>query len=323
MNEFSIVCGKFSDPDRTAGGERRASVPLTGLRTLWINTGSLCNITCRNCYIESSPDNDRLAYIRAGEVAAYLDEIADLGLPTREIGFTGGEPFMNPEILEIIEETLLRGHEVLILTNAMQTMQRPRLKDGLLDLRDRFADRLTLRISIDHYTQRLHEEERGAGSWSKTIEGTDWLAANGFEIAVAGRTYCGESEESLRAGYARLFDVRNWPVDACDPAALVLFPEMDERVEVPEITEACWDILGKRPSDVMCASSRMVVKRKGADAPVVLPCTLLPYDPAFEMGGTLAEAARANGGMFAHGAVKLCHRHCAKFCVLGGGSCSV
>ena len=54
----------------------------------------------------------------------------------------------------------------------------------------------------------------------------------------------------------------------------------------------------------------------------MLPCTLLPYDPAFEMGETLEEAARADGGMFEAGAVKLCHPHCAKFCVLGGGSCS-
>ena len=98
---------------------------------------------------------------------------------------------------------------------------------------------------------------------------------------------------------------------------------MDVRADVPEITES---LLGhsaaRAPNDVMCASSRMVVKRKGAAAPVVLPCTLLPYDPAFEMGATLAEAARADGGMFDHGAVKLCHPHCAKFCVLGGGSCS-
>ena len=91
---------------------------------------------------------------------------------------------------------------------------------------------------------------------------------------------------------------------------------------MPEITTACWGILHKSPRDVMCASSRMVVKRKGASAPVVLPCTLLPYDVAFEMGPTLAAAPHADGGMFADGAVKLCHPHCAKFCVLGGGSCS-
>lgn len=122
--------------------------------------------------------------------------------------------------------------------------------------------------------------------------------------------------------YQRLFDERGWKIDAQDRMRLVLFPEMDERVDVPEITTACWGILNLSPDAMMCASSRMVVKRKGADRPAVLPCTLLPYDEAFEMGGTLAEAGFANGRMFRDGAVKLCHPHCAKFCVLGGGSCS-
>ena len=90
-------------------------------------------------------------------------------------------------------------------------------------------------------------------------------------------------------------------------------PEMDGRLDVPEITEQCWGILGVTPESIMCASSRMVVKRKGDDRPVVLPCTLLPYGSEFEMGHTLADAA---------GAVKLNHPHCARFCVLGGGSCS-
>ncbi|HET7852808.1 MAG TPA: 4Fe-4S cluster-binding domain-containing protein, partial [Methyloceanibacter sp.] len=93
---------KFRDPDWTASGERRAQVPLQALRTLWINTGSLCNIECRNCYIESSPENDRLAYIDRTEVASFLDEIEREALPTREIGFTGGEPFMNPDILAML-----------------------------------------------------------------------------------------------------------------------------------------------------------------------------------------------------------------------------
>jgi len=74
--------GKFRDPDFTAAGEPRARVPLEALRTLWINTGSLCNIECRNCYIESSPENDRLAYMTRAEVASFLDEIAREGLPT-------------------------------------------------------------------------------------------------------------------------------------------------------------------------------------------------------------------------------------------------
>jgi hypothetical protein len=42
---------KFRDPRITAKGETRAQVALTALETLWINTGTLCNITCANCYI--------------------------------------------------------------------------------------------------------------------------------------------------------------------------------------------------------------------------------------------------------------------------------
>lgn len=313
---------KFTDPDRTAKGEPRARVALDRLETLWINTGTLCNIECVNCYIESSPANDRLEYITAREAGLFLDEIRTLGLGTREIGFTGGEPFMNPEIIAMAEDSLSRGHEVLILTNAMRPMQRERVKAGLLALLARYGRRLTLRVSLDHYTRKLHETERGPRTWERTLEGLDWLSARGFRAAIAGRTCWNEDEASAREGYARLIAEHGWPVDPRDPAALVLLPEMDELADVPEITERCWGLLGVHPSEIMCATSRMVVKRKGAAAPVVLPCTLLPYDPAFEMGGTLRESFGADGGMFERGAVKLCHPHCSKFCVLGGGSCS-
>ena len=63
---------KFRDPLITAEGERRAVVALTHLKTLWFNTGSLCNITCQNCYIDSSPTNDRLAYMTTPEARKRL-----------------------------------------------------------------------------------------------------------------------------------------------------------------------------------------------------------------------------------------------------------
>ena len=315
-----IEPAKFSDPDWTAKGERRASVPLDRLATLWINTGTLCNITCANCYIESSPQNDRLAYITTSEVIPFLDEAKALG--TSEIGYTGGEPFLNPDFLEILRASLDRGFNVLVLTNAMLPMQRPRIKMGLLELKQQFGGRLTLRVSLDHYTAALHEKERGPRTFAKTVAGLGWLSANGMRIAIAGRTCWHENDQDARAGYAALIAEHIWPIDPADYAALVLLPEMDGKHDVPEITTGCWGILKKSPSQMMCASSRMVVKRKGADAPVVLPCTLLPYEPAFEMGETLDQAALADGGMFDHGAVKLCHAHCAKFCVLGGGRCS-
>jgi sulfatase maturation enzyme AslB (radical SAM superfamily) len=314
--------GKFEHPDWTATRERRASVALERLETLWINTGTLCNITCQNCYIESSPANDRLAYITRAEAAAYYDEIAAQGLGTREIGFTGGEPFMNPQMLGLIEDALGRGFEALVLTNAMQPMQRPRIKNGLVDLNRRFGTRLTLRVSLDHHSQFLHEAERGAHTWKKALAGLDWLSSNNFRLAIAGRTCWGESEEEARAGYGRLVAERGWPVDVASPFELVLLPEMDIEQDVPEITTRCWAILNKKPGDMMCATSRMVIKRRGAPTPTVLPCTLIPYDSSFEMGSTLKQASTADGGMFVAGSVKLCHPHCSKFCVLGGGSCS-
>jgi len=170
-------------------------------------------------------------------------------------------------------------------------------KPALLRLWDHYSDRLTIRVSIDHYGPRVHERE----------------ARNGFSLHVASRRFSGEPEAVIRKGFAGLFANLGVAIDAKDPVALTVFPEMDRAAEVPEITEACWGILGKSPESVMCATSRMVVKRKGAVHPAVIACTLLPYDPRFELGATLGEAG---------GTVPLNHPHCAKFCVLGGCACS-
>ncbi|WP_296764740.1 radical SAM protein [Sediminimonas sp.] len=313
MKDLNANAGKFTDPRTTADGSPRATVALERAETLWFNTGSLCNITCANCYMESSPSNDALVYITAAEVSEYLDQIDSRGWAVREIGFTGGEPFMNPDMIASARAALSRGYEVLILTNAMRPMMRPGMQAGLAALIDEFGARLTLRISLDHWSEDMHDAERGHGAFARTLEGMAWLRERGARMAVAGRTTWDETDAQSRAGYAALYARHGFDIDAHDPAMTVLFPEMDETVEVPEITTDCWNILGKRPGDVMCASSRMVVKRKGADRPAVLACTLLPYAPEFELGETLAEAERD---------VALNHPHCAKFCVLGGASCS-
>jgi MoaA/NifB/PqqE/SkfB family radical SAM enzyme len=297
---------KFQDPFITAKGERRAGVALRALETLWFNTGTLCNLTCRTCYMESSPRNDRLAYLTLADLRSYLDEIARDDLPTRLIGFTGGEPFLNPAFADMLRETLARGFDVLVLTNAMKPMRKRR--DDLLALHAAYGERLRLRVSLDHHTPAVHEAERGRRSWAPTIEGLLWLVRNGFAVDVASRMLTGQNEADLRAGFAALFDELDVPIDADDPVRLTVFPQMDIGRDVPEITEACWGILHKSPDDVMCASARMVARRREADRPAVLACTLLPYDAAFELGRTLADAA---------GAVQLNHPYCASFCVLG------
>ena len=311
MQMIVTESGKFLDPERTASGEARASVTPVALHTVWFNTGTLCNLTCDHCYIESSPTNDRLAYLKRTDVGCFLEEIAANDLPVREIGITGGEPFMNPDILGILEDCLSAGFQVLVLTNAMRPMMK--CADGLLALGRRFGERLTLRVSVDHFDRALHEAERGRRSWRPALNGLKWLADAGFRVHVAGRTRWGGSETTLRQGFQGLFDELGVNLDATDPHQLVLFPEMDEAADVPEITTACWDILGVNPAHLMCASARMVVRRRGAERSEVVACTLLPYQPAFTLGETLRESLRP---------VALNHPHCASFCVLGGGSCS-
>jgi len=311
LTEIPACNGKFTDPDYTLDGQRRASVDPRRLETLWINTGSLCNLACENCYIESTPTNDRLSFISLEDVRTLLDEIAREKFGTREIGFTGGEPFLNDDMLPILQLCLERGFQVLVLTNAMNTMLRQ--KNALALLHRQFGAQLKLRVSLDHYTEELHARERGKRSWKPAIRGLKWLSDEGVKFSVAGRTFWGEEEDSLRRGYADLFARENIRLDASDLSDLVLFPEMDLSADVPEITTGCWDILNKDPADVMCATSRMVVKRKGDERLSIMACTLLPYDQRFNLGSNLKESWRS---------VKLNHPHCAKFCVLGGGSCS-
>lgn len=304
---------KFADPYITDDGSQRAHVALHELKTLWLNTGTLCNLACENCYIESTPSNDRLSYLTLEEALPYLNEIQQNGLGTQEIGITGGEPFMNPEILAIMQACLSRGFKLLVLTNAMRPMMRPRIQAGLLDLLKTYGKAMTIRVSVDHFKQTLHEEERGPDSWAPMIKGLRWLSRNKFQIDIAGRTRWGEGEDELRQGFAVLFQQQKICVDALDATQLTLFPEMNDHTHVPEITTDCWNILGVAANDMMCATSRMVVKHKDQEQPSVMACTLLAYDEQFNLGTTLKQAAKS---------VHLNHPHCAKFCVLGGGSCS-
>lgn len=304
----TIACDKLSP---AAADEPFARVALGQLDTLWFNTGTLCNITCRNCYIELTPRNDRLSYITLKEIRPYLDEIERDKLGTREIGFTGGEPFMNPQICEMVEECLGRGFRTMVLTNAMTPMHHH--KKRLVELLQRYGDKLTIRVSLDDYAAERHDLVRGVNGFVKTLDGLTWLARQGFKIAVGARTLWGEDAATERAGFRRLFAEHSISIDSCDPGALVLFPEMDANACAPKITETFLKAAGKTQECLMCNHSRMVVKRKGADHPVVVSCTLLPYDPAYEMGPTLRASERS---------VSLSHAHCAQFCVLGGASCS-
>ena len=299
---------KFKDPITTADGSIRAFIEAKKIKTLWFNTGTLCNIECKNCYIESSPKNDRLVYITFEEVKLFIDEAIDKNLGTKEIGFTGGEPFMNKDVLKMIEYSLSKNFKVLVLSNAMKPMLNKR--EDLLKINHQD---LTIRVSIDHYQKEKHEEIRGKNTFNVMMEGLKWLNQNNFNYALATRLLWGEQEDQLRDNFNLFIDKYDLKLDAKSKEQLVTFAEMDEKVDTPEITTACWNLLGKNPDDIMCSSSRMVVKKKTSPKPSVIACTLLPYEDEFDLGQNLTDSLKK---------IYLNHKHCSKFCVLGGSSCS-
>jgi len=304
----NLLDNKFKDQKVTADGSNRAFIEARNIKTLWFNTGTLCNIECKNCYIESSPKNDSLAYLTFEEVKSFIDETIDKNFGTNEIGFTGGEPFMNKDIMKMIAYSLRKDLKVLVLSNAMKPMLN-RSKE-LIKLNH---SNLTIRVSIDHYEKEKHEEIRGKNTYDVMLQGLKWLNENNFNYTLATRLLWNEKEEDLRRNFGTFIKNNNLRLDINSPKELVTFAEMDEKIDTPEITTSCWDILNKDPNDIMCSWSRMVVRKKNSKNPSVIACTLLPYADEFDLGDTLTNSLQK---------IYLNHKHCSKFCVLGGSSCS-
>jgi hypothetical protein len=270
-------------------------VALQELQILWVNTGTLCNLACAGCFMESTPVNDALAYFPLPAFEALLDDAP------AELGFTGGEPFMNPDLIAMLDATLASGRQALVLTNAMRPMMR--LAGPLEALVKTYGGRLTLRVSLDHYRPEKHDELRGAASFAPTLAGLKFLGDIGARLAVACRTPWCDSKASLRTGFAALFAEYGIPLSAEDAADLVLFPEMNAAKAACDVTATALATLKAPP---MCATARMVVQRKGADGVSITPCTLLPDRDLVSMADE----------------VVLDHPYCSQFCVYGGASCA-
>jgi len=299
---------KFQNKFLTADNKKRAFINAQKIKTLWFNTGTLCNLACKGCYIDSSPKNDRLAYLSFNEFKSFVNESIQNKMGTEQIGFTGGEPFMNKDIFKMIKYSLENGFKTLVLTNAMKPMLNN--KNELFRLNHL---NLTIRVSIDHYSKEKHEQIRGPNSWAPMIEGLKWLSKNKFNYCLATRLMWSEDDKTTRKNFKKFIKDNELQINAESKIQLVTFAEMDEKSNTPEITTECWKILNKNPNEVMCSNSRMIVKKKENNYPSVIACTLLPYNSEFDLGNTLKESLKK---------IYLNHPHCSKFCVLGGSSCS-
>jgi uncharacterized Fe-S cluster-containing radical SAM superfamily protein len=189
-----------ADPDPDGGFTTGTTTPI-GSR-LWAYTNFDCNLACDYCCAQSSP-RATARRLPVEVAAAAFTEFAQMG--GREIFLTGGEPFMHPDLADLVAAT--GDLDCVILTNAM-IIGRGRRRE-VLEALDR---RVALQVSLDSATPDLHDTQRGSGSWAKALEGIGLAQSLGFRVRVAATLYQ-EDADGVRALHQRLDTMGVHPED--------------------------------------------------------------------------------------------------------------
>jgi uncharacterized Fe-S cluster-containing radical SAM superfamily protein len=296
-------------------------VTLRALDTLWFQVGgTVCNLACRHCFISCSPTNHTHEMMRLGQVRAHLAEAAELGV--KEIYFTGGEPFLNPE-MEAILEAALAVAPATVLTNGLLLDAARCARLAALAAGARWS--LDLRVSLDGYDAASNDAVRGAGCFARVLAGLRNLAAAGLNPVVTVTEVCAEA--ATDAGKERFFALlaavgltrprlKVLPVfrigaEAARGGAYESWQRLhggeEEEAAAPAVpavppTSAAPAIPANTGWDhLQCSSCRMATDQG------VWVCPILVNDPTARMGETLAEALGPYP--LRHAACWTCHVH--------------
>ncbi|WP_426415645.1 radical SAM protein [Aestuariirhabdus sp. LZHN29] len=307
MQMINIVnADAFDRWNYTATGDRRGYIQPYQLRELWFHTGTACNLSCDFCLEGSGPADKRIELIKLDEVRPFMDEALELGV--EQFSFTGGEPFVARQIVSVLQYAA-NLRPCLVLTNATEPLhQRREQLKALLDCQHP----VSFRVSLDYPQQAAHDAGRGAGSFQMAIEGMQILQQLGFHLSVARQMTLDEDGAAVEAEYRQLF--RRHGLD--ESLRLVAFPDFlppGASADVPDISENCMTQYQNEESrrQFMCASSKMVVKKRGKLG--VYACTLVDDDEDYNQGSSLREALTER--------VSMKHHRCFS-CFSFGSSCS-
>lgn len=291
---------------RTAAGEPRGFIQSHGLEEVWFHTGTACNLACPFCLEGSKPGDNRLQLARFDDVQPFIDEAMTLGV--QQFSFTGGEPFLNKDIIRILD-TALQHRPCLVLTNATEPLIKrlPQLEPLL-----KWPNPLHLRISLDHFNAEKHDNGRGEGMFVRALEGMRGLYEMGFSLSIASQAIPNMDANEIAERFSQVLRAAGLPADL----PRIEFPEFhppDAEVAVPQITTHCMAThqTEKTRQQFMCAFSRMVVKIDNRMR--VYACTLVDDDPDYALAETLVESLQVP--------VSMKHHRCYS-CFRFGASCS-
>lgn len=254
------------------------------LDTLWLQvTGTLCNLACTHCFISCGPKNDSHPFMSLDDVRGAVESAAAMGV--QEIYFTGGEPFMHPDIKEMIE-LCLEVAPLNILTNGI--LITPEMADWLAHKFKTAKYSLDLRVSLDGTTPKENDAIRGRKTFAKIIASVELLWNAGINPVITVTTcHADLSAVEGRMKFIELLAEHG----ITQPRMKFLSPFKIGREERRDHGYADYqrlvegDLLEGEEHDLQCSSCRMVTA-KG-----VWPCPILIEVPEARMGTSLDAAA--------------------------------
>src|SRR5258708_32441837 len=182
-------------------------VPIVHLDDLWFQAGgTLCNLTCRHCFISCSPHNRTFGHLDLTTVQSVLDESVVLGV--KEYYFTGGEPFLNCDMTAILETTLGYG-PATVLTNGTVFKDEWLERLGCAEAASPYS--LEFRVSIDGFNAATNDPVRGEGTFERAMIGVRQLVGHGFlPIITVARTNDNDDDASLFHSFVAMLRARGY-----------------------------------------------------------------------------------------------------------------
>jgi sulfatase maturation enzyme AslB (radical SAM superfamily) len=285
MTLLSIETGRAAPPFQ----------PLIHLDALWIQVaGTLCNLSCTHCFVSSGPANHHHALMSRADVRGHLAEALELGV--RELYFTGGEPFLHPELLEILDDSLVHAPST-VLTNG--TLFTPARIEELKRLSDRSRHSLELRVSLDGSNAVDHDRVRGEGSFERTLAGLVSLDQEGL-LPIVTITRAAETDpREVGERYRTMLEAAGITRPRLKQLPFFQLGREADRTRPYGPGETLAGLEDFDRARLPCAHCRAVTSN-GAYV-----CPLLVEEPGGRMGARLAEAM--GPFLLSHGACYTCH----------------
>ena len=274
-------------------------IELSHLDDLWFQVGGTrCNLSCHHCFISCHPKNNNFGFLTLEDIRCRLAESVTLGV--KEYYFTGGEPFLNCDIVPILMETLNYG-PATVLTNG--TVLKDSWLSELAEAESNSHFSLEFRVSIDGFSPEINDPIRGKGTFSRAMQGVTQLVDNGFlPIITAARTWPLEREEEVVNQFANTLRDAGYQRPRLKILPTLHLGEEENRTHGYRPTERIDHSMMHDfdPSQLICEHSRMVTDRG------VHVCPILIESPDSLMGQTLSDSKKRFP--LAHGACYTCYQ---------------